>query len=166
MALHTGQTLTASLVTRELDGPFHVDWTPEDKPLLTGDYTLSHPEHGRAMEELVLIETKRNDLASSLTHGHDALMAEMERMKVAKVRYLVAANDLDALYDGRCGCGSRVKAMVHCVESIAMKCDVQLRFLRDASRAEYVVALVLQRAWRGYLEAHPESLRCERARGG
>lgn len=118
------------------------------------------------MEDLVLIETKRRDLASSLTHGHDNLMEEMGRMEVAKHRYLVAANDLDDLYAGRCGCGSRAKAMVHCLESIAMRHGVQVRMLRDASLAEYVVALVLQRAWREHLTAVPESLECERKRVG
>ena len=162
--IHLHEALPHSLVVRELGGPYHVDWTPTDAPLLTADYTLSHPQNGTAMEALVLVEAKRNDLAASLTHGHDALMAEMERMRVAKHRYLVAAASGDDLMEGRCGCASRVKAMVHCLESIAMRCGVQVRQYASQSRAEYVIALVLQRAWREHLTECAESLACERAR--
>lgn len=163
VALHTGRPLAASLVTRELGGPLPCDWTAEGAPMLTADYTLRHPEHGRAMDELILIERKSRDLASSLTHGHDRLLAECKRMAGARFKYLIADSTSDDLIEGRCGCGTRVKAMVHCLESIAMKHDVQVRLYKGAAWAEYVTALVLQRAWRGYLETHPESLRCARA---
>lgn len=198
-----GDPLFAALGRR-----FHVPypWHCSRANLQEGDYQLQDVRTGAPLANFAAIETKRGDLVSSLTWGHERLEDEFRRLRAYRFRALVAAVSVecvagmntveemaeriaDALAedaDGAVpeetragwvraaaaalgaslprplqqprGAEGKEASLIGSILSLGWDNAVPVHMMPNPSRAEYMVAFLLQRAWKVALTENPPLL--------
>ncbi len=147
--------------------PLRYPWHCERANLGEGDYQLLGPD-GAPLPKWCAVETKRRDLVSSLTAGHDRLEAEMVRLSAYRFPFLVADVSTERLLGAH---GNQPRAAAMKERSLlgvilAFANDYRIPFVLMADRvwAEHAVAWVLLRNWRRWLRENPDGLASERLR--
>lgn len=149
-------------IFRRLVSPY--PWRCIRANLAEGDYQLEDPRTpGAPIPMWCAIETKRNDLVSSMTAGRVRLEAEFARLAGYKYPALVAcvSNErLLGLNDLKQPRNAEGKELSLIGTYIALSFDYRVPWeaMPDRAVAEYEVAWRLLRAWRVWLCEVPEGL--------
>jgi hypothetical protein len=128
-------------------------WHATRANLGEGDYQLLDPRAGAPLPHFAAIETKRKDLVSSLTWGHDRLEAEFARLAPYRFKALVATVSMECIVGSGpgkqpTGAVGKEASLVGSILALSWDYRVPIYCMPNVDFAEYIVAFLLARAWK------------------